>query len=157
MKPKFVVDNNVGRLAKWLRVIGYDTLYIPQVDDTELLRVAKEQGRTVLTRDRYIMERRAVTTGQVKAVLVRSDDFREQMQQVTETLGLDFHHGFSLCIECNVELEGISKESVRDRVPPFVFRTQDQFLVCPACRKVYWQGTHWRNMRVEMAAFKGCD
>ena len=154
MEPRFAVDVNVGRLAKWLRVIGYDAIFVPDVDDTELLRIAGEQSRIVLTRDRYIMERRSVRTGQVKAVLVQSDDFREQMQQVTEILRLGFQNGFSLCIECNVALEGIGKQSVRDRVPPFVYSTQDQFLVCPACQKLYWRGTHWRNMRRELVAFK---
>jgi uncharacterized protein with PIN domain len=154
MAPRFIADVNVGRLAKWLRVIGYDTLFVPGVDDTELLRIAMEEGRTVVTRDRYIMERRVVTTGRVKAVLVHSDDFREQMQQVTETLGLGFQSGFSLCIECNTSLEETSKESVRERVPPFVFSTQERFLVCLACRKLYWRGTHWRNMKAELGGFK---
>ena len=80
MVLRFVVDVNVGRLAKWLRVMGYDSLFIPDVDDAELLRIAEEQGRIALTKDRYILQRRAVATGRVRAVLVRSDDFREQPQ-----------------------------------------------------------------------------
>ena len=152
MEPRFVVDVNVGRLAKWLRVI--DTLFIPDVDDAELLRVARAQGRIIVTRDRYILERRVVRSGRVRVVLVQSDDFREQMRQVTETVGLRFHKGFSLCIECNTPLEETSKESVRDRIPPFVFETQDHFLICPACRKLYWRGTHWRNMTSELVGFK---
>ena len=153
MAPRFIVDVNVGRLAKWLRVLGYDTLFVPGVDDAELLRIAMEQGRTLLTRDRYIMERRVVTGGHAKAVMVHSDDFREQMQQVTEALGLGFQNGFSLCIECNTPLKEAGKETARKRVPPFVFRTQDQFLVCPACRRLYWRGTHWRSMEAEIAGF----
>ena len=149
-----MVDANVGPLAKWLRVTGYDTAFIRDVDDNELLRVAREQGRIVVTRDQYIMLRRVVTSGQVRAVLVRSDDFRKQMRELAEALGLGFHGGFSLCIECNRQLEEISKESVRERVPPFVYDTQDQFLVCPDCRKLYWRGTHWRNMTQELAGFK---
>ena len=154
MEPRFVVDVNVGRLAKWLRVIGYDALFIPDVKDADLLQAAMDQGRIILTRDRYIMERRVVRTGKVKAVLVQPDDFREQMRQVTETLGLGFNSGFSLCIECNEALQPIEKEMVRDRVPWFVFSTQNQFLVCPACRKLYWRGTHWRNMRLELAGIR---
>ena len=154
MEPRFVVDVNLGRLAKWLRVMGYDSVFIPDVEDGELLRVAREQGRIALTRDRYIVERRVVTTGQVRAVLVTSDDFRAQMRQLTETLGLTFENGFSLCIECNEALQSIGKESVRDRVPPFVFSTQEQFYQCPGCGKLYWRGTHWRNMHAELAGFK---
>ena len=154
MEIKFIVDVNVGRLAKWLRVLGYDTLFIPDVDDAQLLRVAQKQGRIVVTRDRYIMQRRVVTSGQVRALLVQSDDFREQMREVTEALGLGFGNGFSLCIECNELLEETSKESVREKVPPFVFSTQDKFLECPECRKLYWRGSHWRNMNVELVGFK---
>ena len=154
MKPRFLVDVNVGRIAKWLRAIGYDALYIPDFDDAELVRIAMEQGRVILTRDRYILERGVVARGQVRALLLHSHDFREQMREVTRALDLGFHDGFSICIECNVTLEEIGKESARGRVPPFVFSTQDSFQVCPRCSKLYWRGTHWRNMRVEMAKFK---
>ena len=151
MAPRFVVDVNVGRLAKWLRVMGYDSLFIPDADDGELLRIAREQNRTVVTKDRYILERRLVTAGHVRVVLVASDDFREQIRQVAETLGLDLRNGFSLCIECNKPLRSIDKERVSDRVPPFVFTTQQHFYECPNCGKLYWRGTHWRNMRAELA------
>ena len=157
MKPRFLVDVNVGRIAKWLRAAGYDALYIPHADDGELVRVAGEQGRIILTRDRYILERRAVTSGQVQILLLRSHDFREQMREVTDALGLGFDDGFSICIECNVPLDEIARDSVRGRVPPFVFDTQDSFQVCPRCAKLYWRGTHWRNMRLEIAAFKRDD
>jgi uncharacterized protein with PIN domain len=155
MKPRFLVDVNVGRIAKWLRVIGYDALYIPDADDGELVRVAGEQDRIILTRDRYIAERRAVASGKVRVLLLRSHDFREQMREVTEALDLGFHDGFSICIECNAPLQEIDKESVRDRVPDFVFSTQDSFQVCPYCGKLYWRGTHWHNMKAEIGRFKG--
>ena len=151
--PIFVVDLNVGRLAKWLRVICYDSLFVPDADDSELLRIAREQDRTLITKDRYIMERRLVTTRQVRALLIESDDFREQMQQVSEAMGLHLRDVFTLCIECNKPLRRIAKVKVRDRVPPFVFGTQEQFFECPQCAKLYWRGTHWRNMRTEMAGF----
>ncbi len=154
MGDRFLADVNVGRLAKWMRVIGYDTLFIPDADDEELLQVAMDQDRTLLTRNRYIMERRVVTTGQVEVLLIQSDDFREQMREVTEALGLGFHYGFSRCIECNEPLRHTSKESARDRVPPFVFSTQDRFLVCPKCTRLYWRGTHWRNMSAELVKFR---
>ncbi len=154
MKPRFLVDANVGRLAKWLRAIGYDALFIHDADDRELVRVAAEQGRTILTRDRHIPERRVVTGGRVKVLLLVSDDFREQMREVAEALDLGFDERFSRCIECNVPLAEIAKDLVRDRAPPFVFKTQSSFQVCPRCDKLYWRGTHWRNMEAEMARFK---
>lgn len=144
----------MGRLPKWLRAMGYDSLYIPNVEDGELLRIAMEQDRIVVTKDRYILERRLVKSGQVRAILITSDDFREQMQQLIKTLGLDMENGFSLCIECNEMLREVSKTQVKDRVPPFVYRTQDQFYECPRCGKLYWRGTHWRNMQAEMVEFR---
>ena len=143
----------MGRLAKWLRVMGYDPLFVPNADDRELLRIAHEQSRVIVTMDRYIVERRVVTAGQVRVVLVTSDYFREQMRQLAQTMELDLQGGFSLCIECNQVLRQVSKETVRERVPPFVFDTQEQFYECSQCGKVYWRGTHWHNMRAELAAF----
>ena len=152
-EPRFLVDVNVGRLAKWLRAMGYDSRYIPDAEDSELLRVAANEDRTIITRDRYILERRQVTTGQVTAVLLTSDDFREQMRYLREALGLDVDNVFSLCIECNQPLRSVCRQRAKDRVPSFVFRTQEQFLECPGCRKTYWRGTHWHNMLDELAGF----
>lgn len=156
MRPKFVVDVNVGRLAKWLRVMGYDALFIPDVEDGELLRVARRQGRIVITKDARLLERREVSRGHVRVVLVRSDDFRLQMRQLTQELGLDADNGFSLCIQCNRALEPIPREEARDKVPPYVYRTQEAFYRCPGCDKLYWRGTHWHNMRQELSGFRRC-
>ena len=134
--------------------MGYDALFIPDVDDAGPLRVSKEQCRTLLTRDRYIVHRRVVRTGRMKVLLLESDDFREQMRQVTEALSLGFHDGFSRCIESNTPLDAISKESVRKTVPLYVLNTQVHFLICSCCHKIYWRGTHWRNMKVELVESK---
>ena len=154
MRPRFLVDVNVGRLAKWLRVMGYDARYVPDAEDGELLRLAHREGRIVVTRDARLLERRAVSRGLVRAVLVHSDDFRLQMRQLTQELGLDFQGGFSMCIECNAPLEPLEREAVRGRVPPYVFQTQESFYRCSRCQKVYWKGTHWNNMLRELAGFR---
>ena len=151
MEPKFVVDVNVGRLAKWLRAMGYDALFVRDIDDGGLVRIAQREGRIILTKDRHLLERRVVTSGQVRAVLVRGDHFVEQLQQVVAQLDLDATNDFSRCIECNMAIKNREKEEVRDRVPPYVFQTQDEFKECPGCGKVYWRGTHWRNMKRELA------
>ena len=150
MEPKFVVDVNVGRLAKWLRAMGYDALFVPDIDDGGLVRTAQQEGRIILTRDRQLLERRVVTLGQIRVVLLRSDHFLLQLRQVTTELGLTAANDFTRCIECNAMLRNLDKEQVRDRVPPFVFQTQEEFKECPACHKVYWRGTHWRNMKHEL-------
>ena len=151
MEPKFIVDLNVGRLAKWLRVLGYDALFVPDADDDQLIRIAAEEDRTILTRDSFIMQRRVVTSGQVKALLITSDYRQTQLRQVIQALGLKDDHQFSRCIECNLPLRDVAKEDVKDFVPPFVYSTQEEFMRCPRCGKVYWKGTHWTNMRQELA------
>ena len=155
-EPKFIVDVNVGRLAKWLRAVGYDTLFIKEADDDTLVRVGLGEGRTILTRDTQIMERRVVATGQLRAILIEDDDVSDQLRQVVEKLNLDpLKRRFSLCMVCNEPLVSIPKEEVRSEVPPYVVRTQAIFRRCPSCRKVYWQGTHWQRMKSELEKVRG--
>ena len=153
--PKFIADFNVGRLAKWLRIAGYDTLFVTDMEDGELVRRAQRENRVILTRDSSIMRRRVVTSGHLKALLISSDDPRSQLRQVMEEYVLDDGRGLSRCIECNVPLADVGKEGVRERVPPFVFQTQEEFMECPCCHKLYWRGTHWKNMRQELTRMRG--
>ena len=150
-EPRFIVDVNVGRLAKWLRAMGYDTLYIPGMEDGELIRRALAEDRILLTRDTRILHRRVATSGQLKVVLLSHQALRPQLQEVIGTLGLKLSHPFMRCLQCNTLLEEVPKERVEDRVPPYVYRTQEEFMECPQCRKLYWRGTHWHNMRAELA------
>jgi len=151
MKPKFIVDINVGKLARRLRMLGFDTLFINGVDDNELVRMALKEGRVLLTKDTGIMQRKIIFTEVVKAILIESDDVRTQLTQVIRTLGLgpDFDP-FSLCMECNVPLLTREKAEVRELVPPYVFGTQENYMQCPNCGRVYWRGTHWERMVKEI-------
>lgn len=151
MEPKFIIDLNVGRLAKWLRAMGYDALFVRDIDDGGLVQIAQREGRIILTRDRHLLERRVVTSGQIRALLLRDDHFIQQLRQVTTELGLTAANDFTRCIECNAPLRDVDKPLVTDRVPPYVFQTQEEFKECPHCGKVYWRGTHWRNMSQELA------
>ncbi len=151
MRPGFIADVNVGRLARRLRMLGYNTLFNNGADDNELIRNALREGRILLTRDTGIMARRVVTTGKVKALLVKSDDVTEQLWQVVRALNLEPEsEPFSICIECNVPLVPRGKEEVRGLVPPHVFRNHEQFVQCPVCRRVFWRGTHWEKMMAEI-------
>ncbi len=151
MRPGFIADVNVGRLARRLRMLGYNTLFNNWADDNELIRNALREGRILLTRDTGIMARRVVTTGKVKALLVESDDVTEQLWQVVRALNLEPEsEPFSICIECNVPLIQRGKEEVRGLVPPHVFRNHEQFVQCPECRRVFWRGTHWEKMMAEI-------
>lgn len=156
MEFKFIVNNNVGKLAKWLRVIGYDTLVFKQKDDNRLIKLALSENRVILTRDTQIMKRRLVTSGKLRATLITEDDPKAQLRQTVKTLNLDYHfRPFSLCLECNQPLISQNKEEVRDLIPPHVFKTQNQYAKCPICHRVYWQGTHWQAMIKELEIFTG--
>ena len=145
--PKFIVDINVGKLAKWLRMMGYDTLLFDGDDDWRMIIIALEEGRVVITKDTQIVQRGVITSGRLKAILITSDKSEQQIQQVVESLNLDYQYRpFTLCLECNQQLVETSKEEVEDKVPPYVFQTQSQFVECPACYRIFWKGTHWKAM-----------
>ena len=97
---KFIVDNNAGKLAKWLRIMGYDTLFFNGSDDSGLIAIALAEDRVILTRDTQIIKRRVVTSGQLKAILIQSDEPERQMRQVIDTLNLDWQFKpFTICLE----------------------------------------------------------
>jgi len=154
--PKFIVDRNVGKLAKWLRLMGYDSQFFDGSDDSELVAIAQAEGRVILSRDTQIMKRRLITSGKIKAVLIDSDQPERQIRQVIDTLGLDSRfRPFALCLECNQVLVEREKDEVEDLVPPYVFKTQSQFMQCPTCGRIYWRGTHWQSMTKRLERFKG--
>ncbi len=152
METKFIVDNNVGKLAKWLRIMGYDTLFFNGMDDSRMIATALAEGRVILTRDTQIMKRRVVTEGHIKAILIKGDKPEQQMRQVIATLNLNcLYKPFTICLECNQPLIARSKPEVKDLVPAYVFQTQDQYMECPACHRIYWRGTHWQAMTRKLA------
>jgi len=151
---KFIVDNNVGKLAKWLRIMGYDTLFFNGSDDSGMIAIALAEDRVILTRDTQIIKRRVVTRGQLKAILIQSDEPERQMRQVIDSLNLDWQFkSFTICLECNQPLVERSKQQVKDLVPPYVFKTQSQYMECPACHRIYWRGTHWQAMTKKLGKF----
>jgi uncharacterized protein with PIN domain len=153
--PKFIVDINVGKLAKWLRMMGYDTLLFDGDDDWRMIIIALEEGRVVITKDTQIVQRGVITSGRLKAILITSDKSEQQIQQVVETLNLDYQYRpFTLCLECNQLLVEKSREEVEDRVPPYVFQTQSQFVECPACHRIFWKGTHWKAMTKKLQSLR---
>lgn len=148
---KFIVDSNVGRLARWLRIAGFDTIFINDLDDNRLVRLALSEGRVLLTKDTQILKRRVATTGRLKVILIESEEVKAQLRQVVKTLNLgDRIKPFTLCLECNQPLVPREKEDVKELVPPYIFQTQTQYMQCPACHRVYWRGTHWQRMSREL-------
>lgn len=154
--PRFIVDMNVGKLAKWLRVLGYDAVFINPIEDGELVRLGLEEGRVVLTKDRGIAARRLATEGRLRVLLVPGDRVEDQLRYVVRELGLDVRSRlFTRCLECNVALERAQPAEVRGQVPSYVFATQRRFARCPRCGKLYWPGTHWQRMAQRLALAAG--
>lgn len=148
---KFIVDSNVGRLARWLRIAGFDTIFINDLDDNRLVRLALSESRVLLTKDTQILKRRVVATGRLKVILIESEEVKAQLRQVIKALNLgDKIKPFTLCLECNQPLVPREKEEVEGLVPPYVFKTQTQYMQCPSCHRVYWRGTHWQRMSREL-------
>lgn len=138
--PKFLADIMLGSLARWLRILGYDTAYDNTIEDEELVRRCIAEGRVALTRDTRLARDRRLPC----CLLIESNELEGQLQEVlafTEEPVMG-NRLLSRCLECNHPLEPVSAETIRDRVPPYVFQTQRRFHQCPACQRVYWGGTH---------------
>ena len=143
---KFIADIMVGKLAKYLRMAGYDVLYDNNISDEEILNTAKNAGRIVLTRDSIMLRRRECRQNIIKSMLIRDDKLTKQLQQVKEDLKIELKPNLVRCLECNSILLSIKKEEVENKVPPYVFKTQNTFLFCPKCSKYYWRGTHFESI-----------
>lgn len=141
---KFIADAMLGRLAKWMRIMGCDVIYFPDMDDRQLVRIAREQGRVLLTRDTLLLRRRGLTT----PVFIRSDNVGEQILEIRELLNSCSGELLGRCAICNGLLHVVSrKEEIRAAVPDFVYLNHDRFARCGSCGKVYWEGTHYVNIR----------
>ncbi len=143
-KPRFVLDVHLGRLAAYLRLFGFDTLYRADHTDGELARISSEEDRILLTRDVGLLKRAAVTRGR----FVRSTNPRLQLAEVLERFDLGAAAvPFSRCLACNGMLAPVAKAGVEGRAPAGVLARHDEFLECRECRRVYWKGTHYDRMR----------
>ncbi len=158
--PRFVADAMLGRLARWLRILGYDTRYFRRIDDAPLVQIALAEGRWLLTRDRHLLAERRPPL----CLLIRSVELDEQVRQVVEEMRLRPGPGFLMrCLECNEGLLTLPRGEAKNRIPPYVFATQVRFYQCPACQRVYWPGTHDRRMRTRLREIlppgdkTGCD
>ncbi len=140
-RPRFAVDVMLGRLARWLRIVGWDTLYDNHFEDEELVRVAVEEDRLLLTRDRKLILRKPARD---RSLLIESDTPWEQLLQVIGDLQLEVRGSriLSRCLVCNETLQNTRPADLLERVPPYVLSTRRTFRCCPSCKRVYWRGTH---------------
>jgi len=152
---RFLVDQNVGKLARWLRLLGYDAENFSGANDGDMVRLAIDEDRMVLTRDTAIRRRRVVTFGRLKVLTFETENAGEQMRQLLAALPLLEHsQPYTRCLECNARLRPIDKSAAGDRVPRYTFDTQTDFMECPACKRIYWRGSHWQALERRLADFK---
>ena len=147
-KTDFIADAMLGRLARWLRMLGCDTRFDPAMHDPELVAVAREEGRVLLTRDRHLVTHLRPE----RAVLVSSMQALSQLREVASACDLapPFDY-FSRCLVCNEALRGATQEEVETLVPARARALGGPFLRCPGCGRAYWAGTHVRRMRAALA------
>lgn len=142
--PRFVIDVNLGRLARLLRLLGFDVWWSNDADDQDLADISVERQRILLTRDRGLLKRRAITHG----LFVHSQQPEEQTLEVLRRLDLRRQVApFTRCVRCNGELVAVPKEAVLDRLEPLTRRYYDEFSSCPDCGRIYWAGTHFTRLR----------
>jgi len=139
--PRFIADAMLGKLARWLRVLGYDTLYM-QGDDHLIAARARAEGRILLTRDIELARRRGL-----HSIHVGSQTLQTQLTQVVQTVGPPAQHTPTRCMNCNGVLNLLTIEQARPLVPPYIAQTQQTFHQCTSCERVYWQGTHWQDIQ----------
>ena len=151
---RFLADAMLGKLAKWLRISGYDTLYESGVEDDELVTRAAGEGRVILTRDTRLA-RRLAPGGYL---FIRDNRTADQFRQVVSELGLEACGPgfFTRCTVCNGELRAADRESVRGVVPEYTYSVTMKFLRCPSCGRVYWEGTHKARILERLKAAGTC-
>mgnify|MGYP001766197993 CR=1 FL=1 len=142
---QFICDAGLGGLARWLRAAGHEAAWGPNIDDNELLREARRLAATVLTTDAMLMERRLMRDRIIPAFwLPPTLNIAEQLALVFREFGLTVLG--ARCMSCGGELRPVSKEALRERIPPKTYRWLDEFFVCCRCDKLFWHGTHWRKI-----------
>ena len=140
---KLILTKELGRLAKWLRILGFDASYYKENNSGSLIIEALREERIILTKNHHLPKSRGI-----KIVVLEKEKIKEQILEALKVLKLrpDSDKMFTRCIICNEELAGIKKEQIKAKVPEYVYKTQEAFITCPKCKRVYWQGTHWGNV-----------
>jgi uncharacterized protein len=140
---KFILTKELGRLAKWLRILGFDTKYFQEDNLSSLMIEALRDGRIIITRNHHLSK-----SGGARIFMIEAEILKEQIVEVIKKLKIrpESEKMFSLCTVCNDGLVDIEKEKIKDRVPEYVFKTQEHFIICPKCKRIYWKGTHWGNV-----------
>ncbi len=149
---KFLVTWELGRLAKWLRILGLDAEYSFEKNHGALIIKTLQEERIIITRNRRFPAARGL-----RVVVLREERINDQLREFFQQLGIVplAEEMFSRCTICNETLGGIAKDKIKEKIPEYVFQSQEKFLTCPRCRRIYWQGTHWNNAEEVLKMLKG--
>ncbi|MCK4420428.1 Mut7-C RNAse domain-containing protein [candidate division WOR-3 bacterium] len=136
----YICDFMLGRLAKWMRLLGLDTLYYNQPEDLGIIHIAKREGRVILTRSKEL-------SGFENAILICSENLNEQMEQMGSRISKSALNPFSRCPECNTPLIKVDKKEIEGEVPEYIYKVHSRFKRCPDCKRIYWRGTHYKEIK----------
>ncbi|MEO0293495.1 MAG: Mut7-C RNAse domain-containing protein [candidate division WOR-3 bacterium] len=136
--PKFICDFMLGRLAKWLRLLGFDTSYYRNTNGKTIIHQSKNENRIILTRSKALKEKYE------DAILIESENLFDQLKQVIKFLKIE--SPFSRCPVCNELIKKVKKETIKEEVPPYIFEVHHDFKKCPKCNRVFWKGTHYKEI-----------
>jgi len=140
---KFIADIMLGKLAKWLRIVGIDVIYSNKMNDEELIKISLNTDRILLTRDRKLSEDKRLK----KIIMIENEHIEEQFKEFFEKTKISPSKLFSRCLICNEPLQIVEdKRMIKDKVPKYTYLTNDVFSICQKCGKIYWKGTHRENM-----------
>ncbi|MEM2465770.1 MAG: Mut7-C RNAse domain-containing protein [Candidatus Bathyarchaeia archaeon] len=151
---KFIVDGMLGKLTRWLRMLGHNVKYSNKLDDVKLISIAKREKRILLTRDLELYQQ--ATAKGVQAFYVNGETEAERLAQLAKKFGisLDINIAVSRCPKCNTQVKPISKENVKGKVEETTYACYNEFWRCPKCGQIYWQGAHWTRIRKTLETAK---
>ncbi len=142
---KFLCDQMLGTLAKWMRIYGFDTFYTNRViDDTELIDICSKENRILISRDKTLIQR--ARRENVVTIEIKTTDIDDQIKKVISSREIDSRKVLSRCILCNSSLDEIKKDKVKGKIPKKVYDNNEKFWYCKNCNKIYWKGSHFENM-----------
>jgi len=145
---EFIADCMLGKLAKWLKILGFDVLYFSKIEDKELLAHVRKEGRVLLSRDHALLDR----ARGLKKLFIESEAWEDQVRQVLDHFKLWGEvEPYSRCLGCNAKLKPLPKAQAANLVAPFVLQKTDSFAICPSCGQVFWPGTHFDDMEDKLA------
>ncbi|MDH4944263.1 Mut7-C RNAse domain-containing protein [Sulfurimonas sp. C5] len=144
---KFIADCHLGKLAKYLRMMGFDTLFFDSIDDDDLIELSEQEDRIILTRDKLLHEKKTSNTFYLHSI----DNF-EQLCELNRVFSIKNNRQKSRCTLCNVTLKEVNKTEILDQVPSKVLNYFNFFEICPKCKRIYWHGSHYKRMMHKIEA-----